>query len=303
MNDATRWQPTGPRVVHAGARTYAGVLAGAGGRELKALSDAKEHGSPLAVLYASPPYALNVPSLPAARLAVNLTPSRVSGGIEGDRPRSFDARRHSLFLTPSDVPVAWRKESPSRHLLIYFDPRMLKGAEDAESRRTGFPTLFNAAVPGLGRLVDDLVGELLTPRMLSEEVADSLGRLMLIAVTRHLRLVQPPSRTLTPAALDRLREYVSANLGERMLVADLAREVGLSPDRFAYEFTQITAQPPHRYILSMRIERALKRLATTSSSLVEIAHECGFASQQHMSNAIRRHSGTTPNRYRELSRR
>lgn len=293
----------GKQIARAGARIYTRALVDVGGHELKSLNEPRDPGSPLVVVYSSPPYALNVPSLPAARLAVNLTRSQVSGGIEGDRPRRFDARRHSLFMTPSAVPVTWRKESPSRHLLIYFSPEMLTGADDAESPRAGIPTLFNAAVPGLNRLVDDLVGELLAPGVLSDEVADSLGRLVLVSVARHLKRASTQSRALTPGALARLHDYVSANLAERILVADLAREAGLSPDRFAFEFTQLAGQPPHRYVLSMRIDRALELLDTTSSSLVEIAIECGFASQQHMSTAIRRRLGTTPRRYRMQAHR
>ena len=293
----------GKQVARAGARIYTRALVEVGGCELKALNESQHPGSPLVVVYSSPPYVLNVPSLPAARIAVNLTRSQVSGGIEGDRPRRFDARRHSLFMTPSAVPVTWRKESPSRHLLIYFNPEMLRGADDAESSRSGVPTLFNAAVPGLHRLVDDLVGELLAPGVLSDEVADSLGRLVLVSVARHLKRAPTQLRALTPGALARLHDYISANLAERILVADLAREVGLSPDRLAFEFTQLAGQPPHRYVLSMRIDRALELLDTTSCSLVEIAIECGFASQQHMSTAIRRRLGTTPRRYRMQAHR
>ena len=296
-------RPKGKLIARAGARIYTRALVDVGGRELKTLNEPEHQDSPLVVVYSSPPYELNVPSLPAARLAVNLTRSQVSGGIEGDRPRRFDARRHSIFLTPSAVPVTWRKESPSRHLLIYFHPQMLRGADDAESPRSGIPTVFNGVVPGLNRLVDDLVAELLAPGVLSDEVADSLGRLVLVSVARHLKRAPTQSRALTPGALVRLHDYVCANLGERILVADLAREAGLSPDRFALEFTQLAGQPPHRYVLSMRIERALKLLDTTSFSLVDIASECGFASQQHMSTAIRRRLGTTPKRYRLQSRR
>ena len=298
MNAASTRRPDVERIARAGARTYGRVLADAGGQALQTLNSARRHGSPLVVVYSSPPYELNVPSLPAARIAVNLTRSLVSGGIRGDRPRSFDARRHSIFLTPSAVPVAWRKESPSRHLLIYFDPHMLQGADDAQSRDRAVPTLFNAAVPGVNRLVDELVDEFVAPGLLTTEVADSLGRLVLVSVARHLWRVPARTQALTPGAFARLRDFVAANIAERLLVADLAREVGLSPDRFAFEFTQLVGQPPHRYLLSMRIERALLMLDTTTSSLAEIAHDCGFASQQHMNNAIARRVGMTPKRYR-----
>ncbi len=286
-----------------GARIYAEALVNAGGRALQAPGGPSARESPHAVLYTSPPYALSVPALPVARLAFNLTRSRVSGGVEGDEPRSFDARRHALFLTRAGDPVTWRRESPSRHLSVYFDQALLDGSREGGLRLAELPTLFNAAVPGLSELVDELVGELQAPGMMSGEAADSLGRLVLIRLARHLNRSPTVSGVLSPAALTRLRDYVAVHIGDRILVADLAREAGLSPNRFAVAFTLLAGQPPHRFVLAMRIERASELLATSTCGLAEIAHGCGFASQQHLSNAFRRHFGTTPSRYRELRRR
>jgi AraC family transcriptional regulator len=39
-------------------------------------------------------------------------------------------------------------------------------------------------------------------------------------------------------------------------------------------------------------------LSRSDSSLADIAHACGFASQQHMSNALRSFLGVTPSSLR-----
>jgi AraC family transcriptional regulator len=39
-------------------------------------------------------------------------------------------------------------------------------------------------------------------------------------------------------------------------------------------------------------------LRNSSLSLVEIASQCGFASQQHLTNLMHRQLGVTPGRYR-----
>lgn len=298
MNEAADSRADANHLVHSGAQIYARALVDAGGREVEAPSNGAERASPRVALYSSPPYALSVPALPVPRLAVNLTASRVTGGLEGKRPCSVDARRHSLFLTPAGEPASWRRESPSRHLAIYFRPEMLNAGDDTATEFSCVPTLFNTQVPGLCQVVDDLIAELQTPNLLNGEAADSLGRILLIRVARHLKRAPAASRALTPAGLARLRDYVAAHLSERILVGDLAREVGLSPNRFALAFTQLVRQPPHRFVLAMRIERAARLLAASSSSLAAIAFDCGFASQQHLSNAFRRHLGTTPARYR-----
>ena len=40
----------------------------------------------------------------------------------------------------------------------------------------------------------------------------------------------------------------------------------------------------------------------TDVDIAQIAHDCGFSSQQHLCNAFRRHQATTPGRYRSHKR-
>jgi AraC family transcriptional regulator len=289
-------------VLSGGAETYGRSLAGAGGSEVHALTPGSGRPAIHAAIYASPPYELSVPPLPVSRLAVNLTPACVHGGLEGERSRSFHARRHSTFLTPAGAPVTWCKEAPSRHLMIYFQADAFDGALSEMPELAGAPALFNATIPGLGQLVDHFTGELQAPGIFYEEAADSLARLMLVRVVRHLHGKSACAHGLTPKALERVRDYVMEHLGERILVADLAHHAGLSPNRFALSFTKQTGQSPHRFVMAKRAERAVELLTRSQLSLAAIAADCGFANQQHMSNVVMKQLGMSPNRLR-LSRR
>jgi AraC family transcriptional regulator len=288
--------------VCSGADTYLRTLEDAGGREVEARRRSHRRTSVYAALYASQPYALSVPALAVPRLAVNLTGARVSGGIDGDRPRGFDARRHSLFLTPAGAAVNWHKESPSRHLGIYFHPEVLAGADDAAVSPSELPCLLNESIPGVGPLVDQLVWELQSPDILNVEAADSVARLLLIHLARRLHRAPSTASALTPRAIERLRDYIVAHLGDRILVADLAQQVGLSPNHFAASFAEHTGRPPHRFVLDIRIEHAAALLRQSPLTIAQIANDCGFSSQQHLSNAFRRHMDTTPSRYRSGAR-
>jgi AraC family transcriptional regulator len=287
------------RSVSDSARLYLGSLEiSSGGHEVKSVRCRRAGVAVYAALYASPPYALSVPALPVPRLAVNLTAARVSGGLEGDRPHQFYARRHSLFLTPAGAAVTWSKDSPSRHLGIYFDPEVFAGSDDAGQPSHLWPTLLNASLAGVGQLADHLVSELQSTANMRAEAADSLSRLILIGLTRRLGRAPSDASALTSKALARLEDYVVAHLGDRILVADLARQTGLSPNHFAASFTRQTGRSPHRFVLAIRIERARAMLAGSTASLAQVAQDCGFASQQHLTNVFRRHLCTTPGRYR-----
>jgi AraC family transcriptional regulator len=283
-----------------GASAYRRALAQAGGIEVKALTHSPDGSMVCASIYDSPPYSLVVPPLEVPRLAVNLTAARVSGGIHGDRPRSYAAGRHSMFLTPAGEPVTWQKEAPSRHLGIYFKPDLFNDTDEAEPFIPSSMTLFNVNVPGVAQLIDQFTDELQAPGLLSSEAAESLARLVLIRLARHIHRGAAPAKTLTPKVIDRLRDYIMQHLEQRILVADLAKLAGLSPNHFAASFMEQTGQSPHQFVLAQRVDRAAELLARSDLSLTLVAIDCGFSSQQHMSNAVRRFLGVTPGRYRAL---
>jgi AraC family transcriptional regulator len=286
--------------VRSGVNTYAQALAHVGGKELDALMGRGGRSAVCGAIYVSPPYDLQVPALSVSRLSVNLTRSRVSGGVAGDRQRSYDALRYSMFLMPAGVPTVWRKDSPSRHLNIYFHPDVLDDAGDFGARFGREQPLFNTQAAGIGTLADQLAAELGSTGVLKAEAVDSLARLLLVRLLRRLHEPRSTPQTLTPAVLARLRDYIVAHLSERILVADLAGHAGLSPNRFAQAFSAQTQQSPHQFVLALRLEHAAQLLRTSKLNLVEVAHECGFANQQHLCNAMRRHLGTTPGRYRRM---
>jgi AraC family transcriptional regulator len=294
---------TAHHAVQHGVNAYASLLAAAGGQQLEAMMRHADRGAVCSALYASPPYDLLVPPLPVPRLSINLTRSRVSGGIDGERHHLFEARRHSLFLTPAGAAVRWRKESPSRHLNIYFHADAFNGDDDEAPRLHKEQHLFNATIPGMRQLVDQLVDELCSPGPLNVEAADSLARLLLVRLSRHQRHTANVCNPLTPRVLSRLRDYVAEHLGERILVTDLAKQAGLSPSRFAHAFSEQVKQSPHQFVLAMRLERATELLRHSQQTPADVAQTCGFASQQHLTNAMRCALGITPGRYRAQFKR
>lgn len=272
-----------------GAVAYAAVMGRAGGRQETTLRGDGRDGV-LVGLYQSPPYDVQVPPLAVSRLSVNLTASPVHGGLADERRVAYDARALSLFHTPADASARWRKLRPSRHLNLYF-PAGAFGLPPAQP-------LWNTQVPGLRPWVDQLVAELAAPSPFADEAADSLARLLLIRVARQTR---ERAGALTPERLARVREYIASALDQRLLVADLARVAGLSPNRFTRACVQATGLSPHRLVLAARVDRAVDLLAHSRRPLSEVAATCGFASQQHMTAVLRRAVGHTPGALRSAA--
>jgi AraC-like DNA-binding protein len=76
----------------------------------------------------------------------------------------------------------------------------------------------------------------------------------------------------------RAKDRMDAASHEEWSVRRLARVSGVSEAHFARLFRRAFGVPPHRYLLTRRIERAMALLRDTDLSITEIAFETGWES-------------------------
>ena len=108
----------------------------------------------------------------------------------------------------------------------------------------------------------------------------------------------PASDGLSPARLQRVLDYVEANLARPLRLEELAGVASLSPFHFSRLFRRAMSVSPVRYVWQRRIHRAKEALARTDTPLSAIAIDCGFASQSHFTAAFKTATGVTPKRFR-----
>lgn len=81
-------------------------------------------------------------------------------------------------------------------------------------------------------------------------------------------------------------------------VADLAREVGWSRTRLATRFRRQLGLGPKRFARVVRFTQARKLAEHTRRPLSQIAYECGFADQAHLTREFTELDGQTPQGHR-----
>ena len=96
----------------------------------------------------------------------------------------------------------------------------------------------------------------------------------------------------------RARDLADRRYAEPLTVADLAREAGLSRAHFSRAFAAAFGEPPHRYLLTRRLERAAALLRNTDRSVTEICFAVGLASVGSFTTSFRRAYGVPPLAYR-----
>jgi AraC family transcriptional regulator len=98
--------------------------------------------------------------------------------------------------------------------------------------------------------------------------------------------------------LNRVVEYITANLIDNLELNVLAEVAGLNVYHFAKAFKQSTGETPHQYVLRRRIEQAKEFLRRSQLSIVEASARTGFVDQSHFSKVFRRIVGVAPSEYR-----
>lgn len=224
----------------------------------------------------------------------------------GDGPaRTANAGLGSITVVPAGTRFAWTTEGPIGFAHIYVTPaavdRLVIEEFDREPRATDLIDCVGHDAPLLGALYRGLLDELERPSFAPRLALDTLLRGFMVRLLCECSTL-PDNRSaarhaLAPWRLRRAVDFVEANLGADIALADIAAVAGSSPFHFTRAFHIATGFPPYRYLVRRRIERA-RVLLREPLSVVEVATRCGFRSPRQFAAMFKRTLGVSPARYR-----
>jgi AraC-like DNA-binding protein len=111
----------------------------------------------------------------------------------------------------------------------------------------------------------------------------------------RMRRVSGPQLSRHVRRIDRARELMEIRYGEPHSIVSLARESGMSPYHFARIFRELVGVPPHRFLVSRRLDAA-RRMLRQGLSVTETCFAVGFASLSQFTSRFRRAYGVSPSR-------
>ncbi len=224
--------------------------------------------------------------------------------IEGLPKSTQHELSHKLTLVPAGHRFCgWQKPRVlNRCSYFYLDPRSplvdpeLRFAEAELKPRLFFfdRDLWETALKLKAQVEQPAAGNRLYAEALGNVMAHELMRLDNGAVPAK----QNVRGGLAGWQQKKLAEYIEEHLAEDISLPALAEIAGLSPFHFARAFKQSFGVPPHRYLVSRRIEKAKNLLATPALPVTQIGLDLGFGEASSFTTAFRKHAGLTPTEYR-----
>jgi AraC family transcriptional regulator len=231
-----------------------------------------------------------------------------------DREYWMDGRRASVCdLRVGESCLHELKRAPTAlfnkpyHSLAFYLPR---AALDAIADDANAPRIRDLSYkPGAG--VNDVtisgLGSLLLPALSRPDQANPLFvDHVLLAVGVHIAQtyggMRPVSRAvrggLAPWQERRAREILRANIKCGVALKEVARECGLSVGHFSNAFRRTLGMAPHKWLIEQRVVLSKEKLRDDGLSLSDVATECGFSDQSHLTRVFRQTVGVSPGAWR-----
>lgn len=112
---------------------------------------------------------------------------------------------------------------------------------------------------------------------------------------------QRPASASPPPWLYKALELLHDRYVEELSMADIAATVGVHPIHLARSFRRYFRCTPGDFARFRRLEKAAHLLTRSERPLAELALNCGFSDQSHLSRAFTRSLGLPPAEYRRLA--
>jgi AraC family transcriptional regulator len=214
---------------------------------------------------------------------------------EMPRIRTKDMRNKFLYAGPAIDIVGWSEITTGCSFILVE----LSLPESDEITRIA--PILQQADPLVRSLLLQFKSLLIDERSSVPDYAETLGAMLrqeLKRIDSRRSQLDDDNSGLTPRQLKAAIAYMDDRIDQGFLIADVARELGISTFHFIRMFKRATGLPPHKFFVARRLDRAKDLLRSPHLSISEVAEMSGFSGTTQMTRAFRRLIGTNPSAFR-----
>ena len=206
----------------------------------------------------------------------------------------------SLLTTLSDSHWHWTQDIDVSHVYI-TNELMSKVACEVLDRPIKDVFLHDELQlhdPVLLNLVDSVQNEAAGGSMGGTLYAESLAIQLAVHLLRNYANVIVKECSLANLLSNHqkrlLIDNINSHIHVKFRVEDLANLLGMGLWTFTKKFSESFSCTPHSFITSLRVEKAKKMLMEGNYAIKEVAYDCGFSDQAHLTRVVRASLGVTP---------
>lgn len=224
-----------------------------------------------------------------------------------------DGRTERFTMGPDDIAVAiagsltaWQWLDPSKVILVHVNPTVMRRFVQTELKVMAKGHKFEDTIffhdADVRNAAERMKDTLESDELGSSVVFDALARMFLVLMVK--RYCKNESADVSfdqrfgPDQYSQVVTYIEDHLDEKLNPAQLASELGMSEAAFSRKFKAKVGETPMRFVTQVRLEVASRMLGDGVVPLAQIAADCGFADQAHLSRSFKQHLGVSPSQFR-----
>jgi len=110
--------------------------------------------------------------------------------------------------------------------------------------------------------------------------------------------------TFEPVTIETERIYpaiqmIKTNYAQKLSVEELADRCSMSPSALHRSFRRIIGMTPMQYLQEYRLKQVAQQLLTGKRTLAQIAEQCGFCDEFHLSRNFKKQYAMSPREYKK----
>jgi AraC family transcriptional regulator len=213
------------------------------------------------------------------------------GGVEKRKSGEFERLPGQLMFFHAGEPhQCINKSFPARNINLEIEPAFL-----SENGITEFTVNLSVHKnPNSKFIMLKVYKELLA----ADTFSGSSVKMLLLYLTCSPR--EKESGNCQPFWVDLLKELLHDKWNGQLSLKDLSQATGVHPVTISKFFPKYFSCTFGEYMRRLKIEKSLQLIRTSSASLTEIAHGCGFSDQSHFTRTFKQLTGFLPSQYAKL---
>lgn len=179
----------------------------------------------------------------------------------------------------------------------HFKPSMLLAHVEFEGAPRLSKVLYVEKIPELQSKLSLLLKEFSFQLMFFKEKLSGILTSCLIDMVRVVNLGFSVDKDDTNA---QIIKYIQENYQKPLTNKSIAKEFNYHPNYISQLIKKTTGLPLHKYLIHVRLQKAVSLLNNTSLSINDVALECGFCDLAYFSGYFKRAFKVSPSNFRNV---